>query len=63
MQKLKADAGAPAIQAPAFALLKAGLEMALAAASAADEQELWDAARKADRALKRAFTTLERSAR
>jgi len=62
-QELSADAGAPAIQMPVFSLVKASLEMAHVSVHDPDDiEQLWEHARKTERALKKVFTTLNRAA-
>jgi hypothetical protein len=61
-QELSAGTAAPAIYGPVFSLVKASLELAHSAVQNPDAvDELWDHTRKADRALRKVFTTLNRA--
>ncbi|HKQ72930.1 MAG TPA: hypothetical protein VJ810_04325 [Blastocatellia bacterium] len=61
-QILSAGAGTPPIQGAVFNLVKTSLEMAAVSAHQADDlEELWDCARKVERALRKIQTTLNRA--
>ncbi len=62
-RELSAGAGAPAIQGPVFSLVKASLEIAHVSVYDPDNiEQLWEHARKTERALRKVFTTLNRAA-
>ena len=61
-KKLRSSSGAPAIQSPAFSMAKASTEFArLAVENPDDQDQLWKALRKVERALKKADTVLYRA--
>ena len=62
-QELSSGAGAPTIQGPVFSLVKASLEMAHVSVHDPDDiEQLWERARKTERALRKVFATLNRAA-
>lgn len=62
-QELTSDAGAPTIQGPVFSLVKASLEMAHVSVHDPDDiEQLWERARKTERALRKVYATLNRAA-
>jgi hypothetical protein len=62
-RELSSGAGAPTIQGPVFSLVKASLEMAhVSVHDPEDVEQLWEYARKTERALRKVFTTLKRAA-
>jgi hypothetical protein len=61
-QELSAGAGAPVIQGPVFSLVKASLEMAHVSVQSPDDlEQLWEQARKTERALRKVLATLNRA--
>lgn len=61
-RSFNAGAGAPAIQGPAFNLVKASLELAHVSVHEPDNvKQLWEQARKTERALRKVVTTLHRA--
>jgi hypothetical protein len=62
VKKLRSSSHAPAIQSPAFNMVKASIEFAQSAVENPDEiDHLWIALKKVQRAIKRAETVLNRS--
>lgn len=61
-QELSAGTAAPAIHGPVFSLVKASLELAHSAMQNPDDvDQLWNEYRKAERALRKVWTTLNRA--
>jgi hypothetical protein len=61
-QGLRIGAGTPAIQGAVFTLVKTSLELAQVSVHAADDlEQLWEQARKTERALRRVYATLNRT--
>ncbi|MCJ7596082.1 MAG: hypothetical protein MUO52_15055 [Desulfobacterales bacterium] len=61
-QKLSASGGTPPIQGAAFNVVKACLEMAHESVHNPDDlEQLWEHARKVERALRKVYTTLKRT--
>lgn len=61
-QELKVGAGTPAIQGAVFNLVKTSLEMAhVSVHDAEDLEQLWEQARKTERALRKVYATLNRT--
>jgi hypothetical protein len=61
-QELSAGTAAPAVHGPTFSLVKASLELAHNAVQNPDDvDQLWNDSRKAERALRKVFTTLNRA--